>query len=124
MPHKRAGTKADFVTRLLQTPAEVHVVSSTPEYGIELSNFGEGPLVESHVAPGNVLRLSIREHNMRWPSGRCHHRGRHSRIFGWQKIRSSNAGIFTGREFACQIIQPVLIRTAVRISESHDFALR
>ena len=68
MPNKGRGTETDFVIRLLQSPAYIHVVTSTLEDGIEAADLGECPLVKSHVAAGNVLGLAVAQHDVRRPA--------------------------------------------------------
>src|SRR4051812_42934920 len=107
MPDEAAGTETDFVTLLLEAPADVHVVAGFAENGIEAGDVFEGPFVEGHVAAGNVFGETIGEHDVRGTAGRSHHAGGDPGIVGWKKVVAADTGEFALEEIANQIIEPI-----------------
>src|SRR5262245_66095193 len=68
MPNDCRRTERDYASRLLNSPAEIHVVAGLPVFRIESAHAFEGPTVEGHVTSGNVLRDCIRKQNVVWSS--------------------------------------------------------
>src|SRR4051812_13442656 len=56
MPDKSGGTESEAVFRLLQAPANVHIISGLAENRIEASDFLQSPFIKGHVAPRDMLR--------------------------------------------------------------------
>ena len=77
MPHKTRGAEPDQVSRLLQAPAQIHIVARFAKNGVKAIDIHEGPFVKSHIAARNVFGLSIGEHDMSRTTGGSHHRGRY-----------------------------------------------
>src|SRR5262245_41394539 len=74
MPHKSGRIKADFVTGLLKTPADVHVIACAAENWIKAAHAGEDPFIDGHVATGDVLSLAVGQHDMSGTARRNHYR--------------------------------------------------
>src|SRR5687768_2725883 len=91
MPDKASRGKPEFVTALLHSPADIHIITSFAEDRVEPSIFFKHPFVKGHVAPGDMLRQTIGDHDMRWATRRHHHRRGYPRVFRWQKIVPSDA---------------------------------
>src|SRR5262249_4417227 len=73
MPDKSRRTESNVVTCLLQSPADIDVVTRGAKNRIKTANFHQGPLVEGHVATGDMLGLAITEHHVSGTSRRYHH---------------------------------------------------
>src|SRR6267378_8230579 len=97
MPNEGRGAKSDFITGLLQSPADIHVIPGGVKDWIETPDLGQSPFIECHVTTGDVFRLTVGEHHMGRAAGRNHNRRSHERIFRWQEVRPANT-----REFAFQ----------------------
>ncbi len=122
MPDETGRTEANFAAGLFQTPAKIHIVSGLPENRIEPVDLFQRPLVKSHVATGNVLRLPVGQHYMSRAAGRSHHRAGNQRIFGRQKIRPANADKSAVQQIAHKVIKPVFVGAAISVGESHNLA--
>src|SRR5258708_3987058 len=48
MPDKGGGAEAELVTRLLQTPAEVNIITRSLENWVETAQFRQHPFIKSH----------------------------------------------------------------------------
>ena len=124
MPDESGRTEADLAVVLLQAPAYVHVVTRLAENGIEPADRLEGPFVKGHVAAGNVLGFPVCQHHVsRSARGDCHG-CRKPRIFRRQKVVPSHANEIAPQQIIYQIIEPVLVRSAVVVGEGNDLALR
>ena len=65
MPDERRWAEADLVSGLLQSPADVHVITRFAIDRIKAADGDKRIFKERHVAAGNVFRLAIRQHHMR-----------------------------------------------------------
>ena len=122
MPDNGGRTEGDDLPLLLETPAEVDVVSGLAVFGIEAANLIKGPAVEGHVASWNVLGNHVGEQDMARTSGsRCYTSlmpvlGRRG------DVRATDARIIAGKECANQIVEPVGIGHAVAVRVGNDLA--
>src|SRR5215212_5091956 len=66
MPHDRSRTERDYPSCLLNSPAEIDVVTGFSIFGIEPAYRVEGPTVKCHVTTRNMLGDYIRKQNMVW----------------------------------------------------------
>jgi len=68
MPNHRAGIEAYLKARLLNPPADVHIISGHAELRIESSDDLQYTFAKRHVAAWNVLRIAVGYENMRGPA--------------------------------------------------------
>jgi hypothetical protein len=65
MPNHRAGIEAYLKARLLNPPADVHIISGHAELRIKSSDELQYTFAKRHVAAWNVLRIAVGDENMR-----------------------------------------------------------
>ena len=90
VPDKGRRAETNLQARLLQAPAQVHVVARPVEDRIEPAHLRQRPLVERHVAAGDVLRLAVGQHDVRRAARRRHHRCGHQRVLRRQEIGTTD----------------------------------
>ena len=72
VPDHRGGAEADPPARVLEPPADVHVVAGHPERRVESTDRRERRAPERHVAARDVLGLGVRQQHVdRARPGRC-----------------------------------------------------
>ncbi len=123
MPDKPRRTKTDAVSPPLQSPADIHVIPGPVKDRIEPADFHQRPFVKGHVATGDVFSLPVSKHDVRRSARRNHHRCRDRRIFRRQKIVPADSYERSLHQIAHQVIQPVLIRTAIRVRKRDYFSV-
>ena len=124
MPDKGRRAETDLEARLLQAPAQVHVVARLVEHRVEPADLLQRPFVERHVAAGNVLGLAVGQHHVRRSARRSHDRRGHQRILRRQEVGAAHAREAALQQTAHQVIQPVLVRPAVGVRERDDLTRR
>ena len=120
VPDKTGVTESELAASLLQTPADIHVVTRRAKHRIEPADFLQRPFVKHHVAAGNVLGLTVGQHDVGRSAGRDHHRRGHKRIIWRQKIVSAHADEFTAQKIVDQVVEPVFVGAAVGVRERND----
>jgi hypothetical protein len=124
VPDESRRVEPDAIPPLLQPPAQVHVIARLREDGIEPANLLQRPLVERHVAPGDVFGHTIVEHHVGRSARGHEHRGGDRRILRRQEVRPTDAREAARDQIAHKVIEPVFVRPAVRVRERDDLALR
>src|SRR5262245_5148211 len=115
MPNKAGRTEPDFVTRLLQAPADVDVVACLAEYRVEASDFDERPFEKGHIAAGDMFRLTIREHYVRGPAWRSRDGGSNNRVIGRKQVRPADSCRIAVEQVSNQVVKPVLVCATIRV---------
>src|SRR5262245_5157651 len=92
VPHHRGRAKPDLIPLVLQSPAQVDIVSSRAEHRVESANLFQSRLPERHIATGNMFSNFVVEQNVRWSSRRHRYGRRDECIFRRREIRPSNRG--------------------------------
>jgi len=64
MPDESGGTETQSISALLQSPANVHVITRFAVQGVETTDLNQGPPVEGHVASRNMLGETVIEHDV------------------------------------------------------------
>src|SRR5919204_2744455 len=70
VPDHSSGAEPERPATLLQAPADVHIVAGDAVAGIKPPDRLQGLLAEGHIAARNMLRLAVREQDMRRPPWR------------------------------------------------------
>src|SRR2546430_17602203 len=70
MPHDRSWTEGNDPSGLLNSPAEINVITGLAIFGIEAGHTFKRPAVKGHVTTGNVLGHRIGKLNVIWPARR------------------------------------------------------
>ena len=124
VPNDRGRAEGDHAAALLQTPAEVHIITRLAVFRIEATHLIKCPAVECHVAAGNVLRHDIGEQYMARPSGSCSHTGLHPVFRRWRNVWSAHSGEVSAQECANKIVKPVWVCHAVAVRVNNDIPRR
>ena len=122
MPDTAGRRKADSVTLFQQAPADIHVVAGFANYRIESVNLVQRPFVKGQVAAWDMFCLPVGEHDVGGTTRSRKHGGSHGRVFRRQEIMSTDADEIGAQQVVDEIVKPILVRPAVRVSEGHDFA--
>src|SRR5215510_13298240 len=93
VPDDRGWTERDYPPSLLNSPAEIHVVTSLAIFGIEPAYTFEAPTVKRHVTTGNMLGDRIRKQNMVWSAGRRSNARLNPILRRWRDVRSADSGV-------------------------------
>ena len=93
MPDNCRWAEGDDLSLLLKAPAKVDIITRLPVLGVEAADFVEGPAVERHVAPGNMLSHNIRQQNMAGAAGCGRDAGLLPVLGGGRDIGAANAGV-------------------------------
>src|SRR5215470_10478519 len=120
MPDDRSWTERDYATGLLNSPAEIDVVTRLAIFGIESAYSFESPKVKRHVTTGNMLCHGIREQNMIWAAGRCSNACLNPILCGRGNVWSADSRIIATDKRNNEVVQPIGIRHAVRIGVRQD----
>src|SRR6185369_7072049 len=91
MPNKTGTAESQLVTKLLQPPADVDIIPGFSEDWVKPIDLLKSPLVEGHVATWNMIRLTIRQHDVRRSAGRIHNGSGAPRIFRRQEIVAADS---------------------------------
>ena len=123
MPDDSRGTEGDDLSLLLQSPAEIHVVSGFAVFGIEAADLFKGPFEKRHIAAGDVFGHHVGEQDVAGSAGRGRHTGLNP-VLRWRRnVRSAHARVVTADERADEKIQPVRVRHAIAVGVGNDLAL-
>jgi hypothetical protein len=122
VPDDGRGAEGDDVARLLEAPAEVHVVAGLAVIGIEAADEIERPAMECHVAAGDVLGHHVGEQHVA-RSARCGSDARLDPVLRRRRdVRPAHAGVFARQQRAHEIIEPVGVGHAVAVRVGDDLA--
>ena len=115
MPDNRGRAKRDDVAFLLQTPAEIDVVSGLAILDVEAADGIKGPAIKGHVTTGNVLGHGVGQQNVARSARRRRHAGLHPIFRRRRNVGAAHARVVAAEKRADQIIQPVGIGHAVGV---------
>ena len=122
VPDDGGGTEGDDLTLLLEAPAEVDIIPGFAVLGVEAADLVKGPLVEGHVASGNVLGHHVREQDMAGTSGGRGDAGLMPVLCWRRDVRSADARVVAREERPDQVIEPVRVGHAVAVGVGNDLA--
>ena len=77
---------------------------------------------QQSAGPAAHGREPVGEHHVRGAAGRCHHRRRNPAVLGGKEVVPADAGEVAAQQIADEVMQPVLVRTAVAVGERDDLA--
>src|SRR5262245_22325541 len=123
MPDDRGRAERDYLSTLLNSPAEIHVVAGLAIFGIESAYTIEGPTVKRHVTTWNMFGDCIREQNMVWSARRRSNARLDPILCRRRDVWSSDSGVIATDKRANQVVQPINVRHAVGIGVGQYFAL-
>src|SRR5205814_7483392 len=106
MPNEGCRAETNFVACLLQPPANVGIITRLPEDRIEATSLNQSPFIKGHVAPWNMLSLTVGKHHMGRAARRSHDCSRDDGIFRWKQVRTANANEFAAHQITDEIIEP------------------
>src|SRR5712671_4731380 len=66
MPDQSCRCVTDLQAGVEKPPANVHIVSGEPKLLIKSAESQQHIAFERHVAPGNMLRFAVVDHDMAW----------------------------------------------------------
>ena len=124
MPDDRGRAEGDHAAALLQTPAEVHIITRLAVFRIEAAHLIKRPAVECHVAAGNVLGHDIGEQHMARTPGSRSHAGLDPVFRRWRNVWSAHSGKVAAQECANEIVKPVRVCHAVAVRVYNDITRR
>ena len=124
VPDDRSWAESDHAAALLQTPAEVHIVTRLAVFRIEAAHLIKCPAVKCHVAAGNVLCHDIGQQHMARTSGSGSHAGLNPVFRRWRNVWSTDSGEVAAQECAHEIVKPVRVCHTVAVRVNNDIACR
>ena len=122
VPHEGRRREADLPAARLQSPADVHIVSSAQIDGVEAADREQRVAAKRHVAAGHVLGDAIVEQHVRGTARRARDALRDWRIVGRHDVGTARADDVGGQERLDEKRQPVAIGARVGIRVRDDFA--
>src|SRR6267378_1854469 len=122
MPHQRCGTEGDLVSGLLDSPAKIDVVAGPVILWIESADAFKRPAVPRHITAWNVFGHGVRQKNVTRSARRGGDASLHPIPRRRRNIRTADPRIITAQKRAQEIIEPIRIGHAVRVSISENFA--
>ena len=122
MPHDRSWTESNDPSRLLNSPAEINVVTGLAIFGIEAGHAFKCPAVKGHVTTGNVLGYRVGKQNVIWPARRRSNACLYPILCRRRDVRAAHSGVIATYKRANQIVEPISVRHTVRIGVGQHFA--
>ena len=122
MPDDRGWAECDNPSGLLNSPAEIDVVSRLAIFRIEPADALERPAVKRHITSGNMLGDGIGEQNMIGTARRRRNARLNPISCRRRDVWSAHSGVVAAHECPNQVVEPIDIRHAVRIGIRQHFA--
>src|SRR3990172_3632274 len=122
VPDETAGGKADSITKILEAPCNVNIISRLPKLRVKSSELQQNAAPKGHVTARHVLRLALVQEYMCCVSRRGGNCVLDESGFRRREIRSSHSGISTLLQRMDKMGEPVGIDEEIGISKCHDIA--
>src|SRR3989454_12778778 len=109
---------------LPEPPAEVDIVASDAKLWIESADPPQALGAEGHVAPRDVLRLSIRGEHVNRPARGVRHEAGDETVARRRDVRPADRGVCRGEKARGEILEPVGIGVRVVVDVRDDLPSR
>src|SRR6185503_3686359 len=122
VPYQRRRAERQVPATILQTPADVNVVTRLVVDRVKASYLCERPPAKSHVAARYVLGDRVVEEHVRGTTGAASNALRNPAIVVRHDIRPTHSNCISRQKRLHQIRKPIGINTRVGIAVRHDLS--
>ena len=124
VPNHRGWAEPQAPATLLQTPADIDIVSSHPKARIKTSDCAKPVQTEGHIAARDVFGNLVCEEDMHRSTGRVRYGIRDQSVSGRRYIRTTDPNVICAQEARCKKLEPIGVWIGIIVNVGDDLAGR